>query len=131
MTGEEIDILIVDDDMDIRQMMQSILKFHGYKVQVCADPEQMYKSMKKGTPALILMDMLLSGFDGREVCKNLKSSADTKKIPVLMISAHPDAERTCKQAGADSFLEKPFDIETFLNKVNALLLSEVHSATDK
>ena len=121
MSAEKSDVLIVDDDMDIRLMMQSILKYQGYKTKVCSSADQMYAMLKEVKPGLIIMDMLLSGTDGREICKNLKSTDLTKNISVLMISAHPDAEQTCKLAGADAFLEKPFEIDMLLDKVSALL----------
>jgi CheY-like chemotaxis protein len=70
-----------------------------------------------GLPDLILLDVLLSGKDGREIVKYLKRKAETKAIPVIMFSAHPSAEETARAAGADDFLAKPFDIEVLLDKI--------------
>jgi DNA-binding response OmpR family regulator len=70
-----------------------------------------------GLPDLILIDVLLSGKDGREIVKSLKSQQETKQIPTIMFSAHPSAEETMQQAGADDFLEKPFDIDVLLAKI--------------
>jgi DNA-binding response OmpR family regulator len=115
------DIAILDDDMDIRYMMQSILTFSGFNVIAFSTADQLYESISLAHPRLILMDMLLSGKDGREVCRDLKGRDNTKHIPIMMISAHPDAEQTCRLAGADEFLEKPFDIDVFINKAKSLL----------
>lgn len=119
--AEATQIFILDDDMDIRFMMQSILKYSGYTVDTCSSPDELFALLSKTKPRLILMDMLLSGHDGREVCRNLKNSQQFQHIPVIMISAHPDAEITCRQAGANGFLEKPFDMDVFTDKVKTLM----------
>ena len=61
--------------------------------------------------------LLLSGADGRVICKNLKAEDETRHIPIIMVSAHPSAGRSIREAGADEFLEKPFEMEALLNKV--------------
>jgi len=67
-----------------------------------------------GLPDLILLDVLLSGKDGREIVKQLKSQEETKSIPIIMFSAHPSAEKTAREAGADDFVAKPFHIDFLL-----------------
>ncbi len=66
---------------------------------------------------MILLDVLLSGKDGREIVKYLKSQDETRYIPVIMFSAHPSAEETARKAGADDFIAKPFDIDELLVKI--------------
>ncbi len=61
--------------------------------------------------------MLLSGIVGREVCKELKSDKSTKSTPVIMVSAHPDVARSARSCGANDFLEKPFDLDNLITKV--------------
>ena len=78
------------------------------------------ETLNKTWPDLIIMDMLLSGADGRVVCRFLKDSDHYNHIPVLMISAHPSAKRM-HDAGADAFLEKPFDMQEFFNAVGNTL----------
>jgi DNA-binding response OmpR family regulator len=121
MTSEKADIIILDDNKDISSMMESILQFAGYKTFVCSAPDQLYSLLAQLTPRLIMMDMLLAGTNGSEICRKLKNSAATSDIPVMMISAHPDAEVTCKEAGADDFLEKPFGMDILISKTKALL----------
>jgi len=70
-----------------------------------------------------VLDILLSGKDGRAICRKLKSQADTRHIPIVMISAHPDAEQSVTAVGADAFVAKPFAIDELLNTVAALLTS--------
>ena len=70
-----------------------------------------------GLPDLILLDVLLSGKDGREIVKRLKSQEETRHIPVIMFSAHPSAEKTARAAGADDFVAKPFEMDEILAKI--------------
>ncbi len=122
MTNKEaIDVLVIDDDPDLCLLMESLLKFANHKVQRLTNPALLKDVLGKFNPTMILMDMLLSGSDGRDICTCLKANEATKFIRIMMISAHPDAERTCRDAGADDFLGKPFDMDVFLGKVEALL----------
>jgi DNA-binding response OmpR family regulator len=67
------------------------------------------------------MDMLLSGMDGTDICKRIKSDREKNSMPVLMFSAHPTARETCLAAGADDFIPKPFEMNDLIAKVNSLL----------
>lgn len=116
-----LDVIVVDDDADIGLMIKSILTYHKYKVTACTSADQMLTLLNNTMPSLIIMDMLLSGTDGREVCKTLKGAENTKTIPILMISAHPNARETCLAAGADDFLEKPFDMDALLGRSKYLM----------
>ncbi len=114
-------VLIVDDDIDILEVLNLLFEFSGYQTKATPDAEYTYSLIHDFKPDAIILDVLLSGYDGREICRNLKSSTDTKHIPVVMISAHPDAAVSTKAAGADDFLAKPFDIHMLLEKVERLL----------
>ena len=120
---EDIDVLLVDDDADICIMIDAILKFSGYTVRYCSIPEKLWGVLERITPRLILMDMFLSGTDGRDICKKIKNDPATHASRILMMSAHPDGEVTCLEAGADDFISKPFDIDVFTGKVQHLLVS--------
>ena len=110
-------LLVVDDEPDILEFIQVILKEEGYDV-VTSDKGEYLEQLHNGClPNLILVDVLLSGKDGREIVKHLKSQEETKHIPVIMFSAHPSAEETARAAGAEDFLAKPFEIDELLAKV--------------
>jgi len=109
-------ILIVDDEPDILAFLQVILEEEGYAVVTSDKGEYLEQLHNGGLPHLILVDVLLSGKDGREIVKYLKSQQETKSIPIIMFSAHPSAEETARQAGAEDFLAKPFDIDVLLEK---------------
>jgi DNA-binding response OmpR family regulator len=111
-------ILVVDDDQGILDAFTAILESADFEVITQSDPDKLPKAITTVKPDLIILDVLLSGGDGREICKSLKSKKETKNIPVIIISAHPSAGESIKTSGADDFLEKPFEMEELLNKVN-------------
>ncbi len=110
-------ILVVDDDPDILEFLQVILEEEGYTAVTSDKGEYLEQLHNGGLPHLILLDMLLSGKDGRDIVKYLKSQQETRHIPVIMFSAHPSAEETARRAGADDFLAKPFSIDVLLAKI--------------
>ncbi len=110
-------LLVVDDEPDILEFLEIILEEEGYEVATSDKGEYLEQLHNGGLPHLILVDVLLSGKDGREIVKYLKSNPETKHIPIIMFSAHPSARETARQAGADDFLEKPFQIEALLAKI--------------
>lgn len=107
-------ILIVDDEPDILEFLQIILEEEGYSVVSTDKAEYLEKLTNGGLPDLILLDMLLSGKDGRHIVKHIKSQEQTRHIPVIMFSAHPSAIETALRAGADNFISKPFNIDELL-----------------
>lgn len=114
-------ILIVDDDPDILQAIKYTLEDEGYKIEVSkkGDEAENLVARVKNLPKLIILDALLSGKDGWEICRKLKAEKKLKNIPVIMISAHPNAGKFAKEAGADDFIAKPFHIETLIDKVRS------------
>lgn len=112
----KIKILVADDDPAICDAMQLMLEEEGYIVITTVDGETIYK-MEKEFPDLLLLDIWMSGQDGREICRYLKKKELTKNIPIIMVSASRDIEKSAKEAGADDFLAKPFKMDDLLHKV--------------
>jgi CheY-like chemotaxis protein len=117
MQNKQKKILLVDDEPDIVEFLQVLLEEEGYTVAITDKAEYLEKLHLGGPPDLILIDVLLSGKDGREIVKHLKSQEETRHIPVIMFSAHPGAEKTARAAGADDFVAKPFEIDEVLAKM--------------
>ena len=101
--------MIADDDPAILDSVGIMLEFEGYDVTTTLNGRTVL-DMKKELPDLLLLDIWMSGMDGRDICKQLKQDEKTKGIPIVMISASKDIERSAIEAGADGFLAKPFDI---------------------
>lgn len=123
---DQKDILVVEDDPDMCLMISHMIRFAGYSLESIPFPERIREILERTNFHVILMDMLLSGADGKDICRSLKSDENTKDIYIIMMSAHPDAEQACRKAGADDFLEKPFDIHHFLEKLHALIPVRQH-----
>lgn len=117
MQSQKKKVLVVDDEADILEFLKVILEDEGYTVVTTDKDDYLEKLQDDTLPDLILLDLLLSGKDGREIVKYLKSNEKTHHIPVIMFSAHPSAREITKQAGADDFVAKPFEIDLFLKKV--------------
>jgi len=110
-------ILVIDDDSDIGLMMKMILMYKGYSVVVLEKADEVEETLSEQKIDLIFMDMLLSGINGTDVCAKIKSNSQLQTIPLIMMSAHPDAKKICLQAGANDFIPKPFDTYDLLAKV--------------
>lgn len=111
-------ILVLDDDPDIGTMIKMMLEYKGYAVTVSERADQAAEILNNDNVQLIIMDMLLSGVNGIDLCSELKKNNATSHIPVIMISAHPNAKEICLEAGADEFISKPFDMQDILSKIN-------------
>lgn len=114
-------ILIVDDDPDILAFIQAMLEEAGYVVVTTDKSENLETISVDDLPDLFLLDMLLSGRDGRRIARQLKSQEVTKHIPVIIFSAHPVAKEEAKAAGADDFIAKPFEMDELLAKIGKYL----------
>lgn len=117
-------ILVVDDDLDILVVMEILLNMKGYKVEVLSRWEKTYDKINEFHPDLILLDVLISGKDGRDLCKEIKANPSSGNIPIIMFSAHPGAAATIAEYGADDFISKPFDVKDLMTKLTRHLKSD-------
>ncbi len=115
-------ILIVEDDKDIQDVFKIIFTSFGFNVRTESNGRNV-ADMNTDWPDAVILDKQLPGLNGVEVCKILKSNPESKNIPVIMISATSGIAEAAKLAGADDFLEKPFNMHVILKKVSALLNS--------
>lgn len=114
-------ILIIDDDPDIRTVMTILLKKHGHEIETASKHEEVFVKLDEFTPDVILLDVLLSGADGRQICKRIKEKGNTKNTPVIMFSAHPGAADKIDSYGADDFIAKPVNTDILLEKISKQL----------
>lgn len=111
-------IFVVDDDAGILEVLGMVLQESNYETVLSTkNGDYIEQKIKERMPDLIILDILLSGHDGRTICKRLKSQEHTKHVPIILISAHPEARTTAFEAGADDFIAKPFDIDDLLDAV--------------
>ena len=114
-------ILIVDDDQTIGLMLKDILEFSNHNVTVSQQPKITKENILKHDIELILLDKLISGVDGTDVCAELKADEEVAHIPIIMMSALHNVGDLCKSVGAVEFIPKPFDMDTLLNRVSEVL----------
>lgn len=126
----QYDVAILEDDEDLGQMVEFMLQPLQLSVVRFTQPTRFIDGVSHGLHCrLLIMDMLLSGGDGREICMQLRASPKTSNWKMLLMSAHPDAETSCLQAGANSFIAKPFDLKHFRQRVLDLLPPVASSAS--
>ena len=111
-------ILVIDDDPDIRTMIKAMLEFKGYSVVAVERGDTTEELLLTNEFGLVVMDMLLSGMNGVDICSQIKQNNSISHIPIIMISAHPNARTICLEAGADDFIAKPFDMQEILSAIN-------------
>ena len=111
-------ILLIDDDPDVHTVMGTMLRKQGYDVVTATRREDALQKLAEEKPCVILLDVLLSGADGREICRSIKENKDTKNIPVIMFSGHPVAAVQFESYGADDFIPKPLNTEALLQKLS-------------
>ena len=116
-------ILYVEDNDDNVYMLKSRLERRGYAVCVATDGEQGMEMARTEAPALIIMDLSLPTVDGWEATRRLKSDEETRRIPIIALSAHAmvgDRE-SALEAGCDDYDTKPVEFQRLLEKIEALL----------
>lgn len=116
-------ILVVDDDSGIGEMLQTLLEFYGFEVTVTEKPHETEELIAEKDIDLVMLDMLISGVNGTEVCARLRKNEETRDVPVLMMSALHDAGSKCREAGANDFIAKPFEMDDLIAKINQMLES--------
>ena len=121
-------ILIADDDPGIVDAVEMMLSFYGYEVNFTYNGSDVLNLKPEELPDLLLLDIWMSGVDGRDVCKELKSRTAMQNIPVLMISASKDVGPSALNAGADAFMTKPFDMQQLITNIEQLLNRKTETA---
>lgn len=110
-------VLVIDDDQGISEVVKIILTENGYTVDVISDGNNLVERIKKINPNVVLLDIWMSGVDGRDVLKAIREDKTISKMPVIVISALTNTDKIAEEAKADDFLPKPFDISDLLMKV--------------
>ena len=116
-------ILIVEDELDILNLLLYTFENEGFEPYGFEDGEQALESLEEKVPDMILLDLMLPGMDGLEVCRRIKSKSKTKDIPVLMLTAKSEVDDrlTGLEHGADDYLTKPFSPRELVLRVQGLL----------
>jgi two-component system alkaline phosphatase synthesis response regulator PhoP len=121
MSGEKI--LVVDDEENIRELVRYNLAREGYQVTTVASGEEALKQVGEGPPDLIVLDLMLPGMDGFDVCRQLKNDNRLAHIPIVMLTVKGDESDIVVglELGADDYITKPFSPKVLLARIKAVL----------
>ena len=126
-------IIVVEDDLDIRELISFNLANEGHQIFEANNGEVGIDKARNNNPDLILLDLMLPGIQGLDVCRIIKSDQETKEIPIIMVTALGQEEDIVKglETGADDYITKPFSIKVLIARVNAVLKRSIEVGEDK
>ena len=124
-------ILVVDDEVDIQELVRYNLRKEGFSVYTVGSGEEALVAAEEIRPAAVVLDLMLPGIDGVQVCSRLKRRESTKEIPVIMLTAKSEEADmvTGLETGADDYITKPFSPKVLVARVRAVLRRSEPSAT--
>jgi two-component system phosphate regulon response regulator PhoB len=116
-------ILVVDDEEEILELLKYNLETNGFRITCTSTGEEAMDRAKEGIPDLIILDLMLPGIDGLDVCKLLKNDPKTQNIPVIMLTARGEESDIVigLELGADDYITKPFSPRVLLARIKAVL----------
>jgi DNA-binding response OmpR family regulator len=120
---KKFNILVSEDNPDIRKMLVMRLEINGYNVIQAQDGEEAIEKIKKHAPDIIILDLMMPKISGFEVCRMIKFDEKYKDIPIIVLSAldqQSDREKAVEN-GADAYFIKPFDLELLLSKIKSFI----------
>jgi len=116
-------IYIVDDDSALLEGLEMALQEHAYKSIGFGDGKTFWRKLSKNKPDAVVLDVGLEGEQGDQIAKKLKKSDQYKNVPVILISANQNLARLAEAAKADSYLAKPFSLDSFLYVIDEFVSS--------
>jgi len=123
-------ILVIEDDPATLRLIDYSLRHEGYQVLTASNGLEGLRKVHNEEPDLIILDVMLPGMDGFEICHHLRSEPDTAQLPILMLSAKAQEidKNTGLKVGADDYLAKPADPSEIVSRVESLLTTKKHTA---
>jgi len=115
-------VFIADDDRDILEIMSLILQMHGFKVQTTTNANILFTGQQEEKPDLIILDIWMSGIDGRDIFLKIKQEDRLQSVPILFMSANAQLEEIIKQYPADGYIAKPFEMNHLINTVSEAMV---------
>lgn len=125
-------ILVVDDEEDVLELVKYNLEKNGYRVITASTGEEAINKARSILPNLVLLDLMLPGIDGLEVCKQLKGNSKTEQVPVIMLTAKGEESDVVVglEVGADDYITKPFSPKVLIARIRRILHRSVVQQRD-
>lgn len=126
-------ILVVEDEDDIQELVRYNLAKEGYRVAQALSGEEGFKAAKSSSPDLIVLDLMLPGLDGLEICRLLKADPTTSHTPIVMMTAKGEESDvvTGLELGADDYITKPFSPKVLVARLRAVLRRKAKESVDE
>lgn len=121
-------ILIVEDDPQVARLIALVLKRNGHECEIVSDGKKALTRAKELKPSIILADLTIKGMGGEALCNALKSQAETKPIPYIVISGDRDIAQKARNCGADDYMGKPFEFADLIRLVEKYAGAESRKA---
>jgi len=117
------EILVVDDDRDVAQSIELSLRRRGFRVTLAHSGVEALKTLRRYRPDIVILDILMPGMSGLEVCRHLRTDPNTVELPIIFLTARGQEQDRIDglRAGADDYLSKPFNLEELILRVKAVL----------
>ena len=127
------EILVVDDDRDVAQSIELALRRHSFRVTLAHSGVEALKTLRRYQPDLVILDVLMPGMSGLEVCRRMRTDPNLAPLPVVFLTARGQARDRIEgfRAGADDYISKPFILEELLLRVQAILRRVERAPTRK
>ncbi|WP_207427700.1 response regulator [Pedobacter sp. SYSU D00535] len=116
-------ILLIEDEDNVRETIDLLLTTAGYQVRASATGKNIFEIIGDFNPDLILLDILLDGVDGRDICRDIKANSMTASVPVIILSAVPEIYNAIMDVGANDIVSKPFEGSVLLSRIERQLLN--------
>jgi DNA-binding response OmpR family regulator len=114
-------ILLVEDDYHLGIILNDQLEMNGYEVSLLRLPREAVEKLQGDNFDLVIMDKLLNGIDGTDICAQIRNTGPISNTPILMMSGLDGARKICIAAGANNFIAKPFEVDSFLKSIEATI----------
>jgi DNA-binding response OmpR family regulator len=111
-------ILVVEDDPQVARLIALVLQRNGFDSQIVSDGQSALEKAREARPAMIFADLTIRGMGGEALCNALKSQAETKAIPYIVVSGDRDIAEKARVCGADDYMGKPFEFNDLIRLVN-------------
>jgi two-component system response regulator MprA len=120
---EKQKVLVIDDEENIIEFIRLGLRYEGFQVESASDGEQGVTAAQRINPDVVILDLMMPGIDGLEVCRRLRDNPITHDVPILMLTAKDEVKDRIigLKTGADDYLTKPFDFDEMLERIRAIL----------
>lgn len=113
-------VLIIDDDKDVLDVMEEALTYEGFDVHAVLETDDIFALLDQYRPDILLIDYLLRGVNGGELCSKIKKNPKTSGLPVVILSAYPKVVDSLGYRDCDKFIPKPFNLNELVGHINQL-----------